>query len=275
MTKDLQQAIVADIRRVATDLETNELSRSDYIQRGKFTYYQLYDDGNSWSALCKLAGIRSRTRQAVTDETYFHRLAEAVKTLGRYPLASERKKFGLNVSKRRYANLSVFIEKAIELGHIPNLRESKKTVEAAAESTSKTSQIFELIRSALRETGPTQRHVPPIPLKTRRTKWGRTGLPGFPYAPQEEQGVLALFAILCARGVLPWHILDIRGGKGIDATCYDDSNQQEIQVELKYVLSKSNWNHPFEDLDYVVCWRNRWPSFPKPVIELSKLLQET
>ena len=53
--------------------------------------------------------------------------------------------------------------------------------------------------------------------------------------------MLALFAILCAKGILPWQILDISPGKGIDATCYDERNQQEIQVELKYILSKGNW----------------------------------
>ncbi len=34
-------------------------------------------------------------------------------------------------------------------------------------------------------------------------------LNGFPYAPQEEQGVLAIFAILCSKKILPWQILDL------------------------------------------------------------------
>jgi len=74
---------------------------------------------------------------------------------------------------------------------------------------------------------------------------------------------------------LPWQILDLTSGKGIDATCFDEIENREIRVELKFVLSKGSWNHPIEQLDFVVCWENRWPEFPKPVIELSKIIEET
>lgn len=275
MASDIQQAIVADIRRVAGELGTSELSRSEYLQRGEFTQYQLYDDGRTWGSLCASAGIRSKTRLAVSDETYFRNLASAVEVLGRYPLATERKRFGLNVNKRRYANLTALIDTAIELGYVPDLRARTAPAESGSNVGSASDTLAGLIKTALHNQGRTPRSTPPIPLNTRRRRWERTGLAGFPYAPQEEQGVLALFAILCAEGILPWQILDISAGKGIDATCFDEVSQREIQVELKYLLSKGSWNHPLDDLDYVVCWESRWAGFPKPVIELSKLLRET
>lgn len=268
-----EQNIIDDIKLVAKQLGTNCLSRSEYIQLGKFTMYQIYDDGKSWNSLCEKAGIQTKTKKEVTDEDYFCRLTQAVKILGRYPRASERKKFGLNMSKSRYPTLPDFIWKAVELGVVEDLFKKKGIKLVGGQAGKHSSEIADLIKIALHKNDLQDRPIPPIPLKTKRTKWGRTGLVGFPYAPQEEQGVLALFAILCTQGILPWQILDISAGKGIDVTCFDESQNKEIQVELKYLLSKGSWNHPLEQLDYVVCWENRWPNFPKPVIELSRLIK--
>ncbi len=113
---------------------------------------------------------------------------------------------------------------------------------------------------------------PPIPLGTSRTRWERTGLASFPYAPQDESGTLALFAILCATGKIAWQVVELNAGKGIDATCWDSVMQREIRVELKHTLSRTGWNHSLDDIDYVVCWENRWLGFPKPVIQLRDLV---
>ncbi|TAJ24362.1 MAG: hypothetical protein EPO64_09585 [Nitrospirae bacterium] len=117
------------------------------------------------------------------------------------------------------------------------------------------------------------RPIPPIPEQTRRKNWKRTGIVGFPYAPQDESGVIALFSILCTQGVIPWQIIELNSGKGIDATCYDEKRQCELKVELKHLLTRSNWNHSVDDLDWVVCWENRWKDFPKPVYELKSLVR--
>jgi len=275
MESDITQAIVEDIKRVAKRLGKTTLSRSEYYQQGKFNHYQIYDGGRNWTDLCEMAGINPETKQPVSDDTYFHRLAKATEALGRYPKASERKKYRLNMSKRRYPTFTSFIEKAIEFGYVDDLREGKVQKISKSKDAESPPEIVKLIKNALHKSGQQERPVPPIPLNTKRTKWERTGLAGFPYAPQEEQGVLALFTILCSEHILPWQILDISAGKGIDATCFDETENKEIQVELKYILSKGSWNHPFDDLDYVVCWENRWPDFPKPVIEIGKLIRET
>ncbi len=271
MNEKSMQAIIEDIKRVADCLGARSLARSEYLAHGNYSAYQVYDDGMTWTELCERAGLGAKTKQPVSDATYFANLAEAVKTLGRYPRVNERKKFSLNFSKRRYPTLTEFIDKAIELGHVPDLRQAKLPPRGERGHTPETVGI---IRSALHNQGEQSRPVPPIPLNTKRSRWERTGIFGFPYAPQEEQGVLALFSILCAKGILPWEILDL-STNGIDATCFDHRESREIHVELKHLLTKGSWNHKFEDLDYVVCWENRWPDFPKPVIELSKLIRET
>lgn len=267
--------IVADITHVASKLGRRELSRSEYIQHGHFSHYQIYDGGRTWEELCTAAGVSTRKKEYVSDEVYFARLKEAVESLGRYPKTSERKRFGLNFSKRRYPTLRAFIKQAIRLGILRAALEPVSeplTVEALSDvpfvndPTNKTASVLQNIEQG--------RSVPPIPRQTRRGKWKRTGIEGFPYAPQDEVGVVAVFAILCGQGHIGWQILDLNGGKGIDATCYDHKIASEIQVEFKHTLSRGSWNHPIEDIDYVVCWQNRWPDFPKPVIELRALVEK-
>lgn len=271
MDDSYKKEVVEDIQRVAKQLGKSELSRSDYLGHGKYSMYHLYDGGTNWDGYCKLAGVETKAKDQVSDEEYFQRLKAAVKQLGRYPRSSERKKFGLNMTKSRYPTLTDFIKKAAELGHVENLFDSTQIVETAKVEKTDSKDKSELNYLSADSKG-SARSIPPIPTGTKRRNWQRVDLDGFPYAPQEEQGVLAIFTILCSKRILPWQILDLCGGKGIDAVCFDEERNAEIHVELKYRLSKTSWNHSIDDLDYVVCWENRWKDFPKPVIELSKLL---
>lgn len=258
MSDEETTAIVADIRRIAAGRKA--LSRAEYLQRGRYSMYQLYDGGRTWDSLCHSANVTSKRIEPVPDEVYFRRLANAVNQLGRYPKVSERKQFGLNFSKRRYPTLATFIRHAVDAGKVPDLFPPSPQPPPPVELPSQPAPAV------------AERRVPPIPRRTGRKKWQRTAIHGFPYGPQDELGVVALFAILCSNRTLPWQILELRGGKGIDATCFDESTGQEIRVELKFRLSRASWNHQIEDLDYVVCWENRWPDFPKPVVELSGLV---
>lgn len=251
------------------------MGRSEYIQHGgRFSLYDIYDGGHTWEEYCNAVGIKTKKKEPIPDEVYFARLKQAVQGLGRLPKTNERKQFGLNFSKRRYATLGAFISKAINMGIVSaRFRGEAELLKPSNKSSpSLVSEPTPLIISTAQITQ--AQAIPPIPKQTKRRKWERIDVAGFPYAPQEEAGVIALFSILCGRGHINWHILDLRGGKGIDAICYDNDNRKEIRVELKYVLSSNSWNHKLEDLDYVVCWVNKWSDFPKPVIELSSFLRK-
>ena len=271
----LDERIVEDVRRVAQKLNRTELSRSEYLQHGAFTTYQIYDGGQTWEGYCNAAGLKTKKQELVPDEVYFSRLRKAIEDLGRFPKASERKLFGLNFSKRRYPTLKAFIDEAIrqEIIAIP----AQDSIPAKSSADDLVEDHHHIVEapdtSASNSAIGLTRPVPPIPSETKRTKWERTGVDGFPYAPQDELGVVALFAILCSQGRIEWQILELRGGKGIDATCYDHAMGKEIRVELKHRLSRAGWNHRVEDLDYIVCWETRWPDFPKPVIVLRDLVK--
>jgi hypothetical protein len=257
-----KHAIAADIARVAKQLGKTALSRSEYLPVGKYSEYQIYDGGSTWGELCELAGLSSNQVTEVSDSEYFHRLKAALESLGRLPRVTERKHYGLNMSKRRFPTLGAFYEFAAAQGVIPHdlvpPRDVKPQLPVARPTLAPHSE---------------KRQVPPIPAHTRRTKWERTGVEGLPYAPQDELGVVALFAVACAKHLLNWSILDL-SAKGIDARCFDHDSGKEIRVELKYLLSRASWNHAVDELDYVVCWENRWPDFPKPVLALKELLAE-
>jgi hypothetical protein len=265
--------IAADIKRVANSLHCKQLSRSQYLPHGRYTMYDLYDGGRTWEGLCTAAGVATMKVEIVPDEVYFQRLQKAIQDLGRLPKVSERKKFGLNFNKRRYPTLNAFIERAVNLGIITGLTNPKLENHGSISEESFT-HVFVPEEKKNESNSRVARPVPPIPIQTKRTKWERTGIDGFPYAPQDELGVVALFGILCSKGVIGWQILELRGGKGIDTTCFDHVMQREIHVELKHILSRATWNHKIEDIDYAVCWENRWPDFPKPVIVLRDLLRD-
>ena len=265
-----EEEIIEDIARVAKELGVSTLSRSRYLQFARYSSNQIYDGGRTWSGLCGIAALSTAANNnPVSDEEYFKRLTEAVEKLGRFPKASERKLYGLNVSKARYRNYSEFIREAVRKGIVPDLT-GEYTVEEEPPKQSGAAHIPVHV-----ESKDQPRIIPPIPRSSKRTKWERTDIDGFPYAPQDESGVVALFAILCSQGVLRWQIIDLNSSKGIDCVCYDEEAGKEIHVELKYLLTRSGWNHPLNEVHYVVCWENRWPDFPKPVIELKKFVAET
>lgn len=271
------QAIVEDIRAVARKLGVSSLSRAEYLGRGgRYSEYSLYDGGRTWEGLCTAAGVKTKKNVPVPDAVYFQRLQSAVAALGRLPKSSERKRFGLNFRKRRWPTLNSFIDAAVKAGVIgpPIVPGAPEEVPIPCQDEPRASaEPHKQAADTLPLDVTEGRLVPPIPAQTKRRKWERTGVEGFPYAPQDEQGVVALFAVLCSQGRIPWQILDLNAGKGIDAVCYDDEHHRELRVELKYILSESTWNHSIEDVDYVVCWDNRWKDFPRPVIELGQLIQ--
>lgn len=263
--------IVQDVKAVGQKLRRahgDELSRSEYLQHGRFSAYQIYDGGQTWEAYSQAAGFSTKGKEPVSDDDYLSRLVEAVKVLGRFPKSSERKRFGLNFSKRRYPTLGAFIDHAVSLGIVPGPpREATAPAEPREGDVDGHPNVQEPPRV------PKDAPVAPIPADTRRTRWERVEISGFPYAPQDELGVVALFGILCSQGKIGWQIVELRGGKGIDATCYDNETGQHIRVELKKTLTRASWNHSINEIDYVVCWENRWPDFPKPVIALRDVVR--
>src|SRR5437016_782854 len=125
MSDTLFQKIVEDATIVAGKIGLkagDPFGRRDYLNNGaRFTKDQLYEAGG-WSPICTASGYTTKATDEVPDDEYFRRLGEATRQLGRYPGTYERKKYGLNCAKSRFATLTDLIRAAIEAGKVPDLR---------------------------------------------------------------------------------------------------------------------------------------------------------
>jgi hypothetical protein len=274
----MKQDIIDNVKKVARRLGLNpgeEFTYQKYFENGgRHTEYQVADGGYSWKKYCEAAGFKPKIKEQVSPEECWERYKRAIAAIkeiegrGRHPKNSELKKYKLLFGGDRYRTLNECRQRAVEEGLVP--ARSHEVISGGGNGRPLSERVSE--EKQTREMPNGLRPVPPIPLKTKRRKWQQTGIEGFPYAPQEESGVAAILAVLCANRKLPWQILDL-SAKGIDATVYDEQEQRELRVELKHTLSKSGWNHSIDSLDCVVCWENRWKDFPKPVYELRSLVK--
>lgn len=270
---------LADIKRIALNLECYKhaqpaISYPEYAKAGgKYSKGQIFSNGDTWRELCHEVDLEAKPKNLpVADEVYFSNLKKFYENKGRLPKASERTKAGLGFRKARWRPFQAFVNEAAERGYVPlSCRKSVSGGTPPLEGDKKTEP------NSPAPVVPTihRRLVPPIPKTSlrRSPKWERIDVPGMPYAPQDESAVIALFAICCALGDLPYQILDITGGEGIDSVCFDHTHNKELRVEFKLHLSKNTWNHDLNSLDMVVCWKNRWPEFPKKVVELCNTIK--
>jgi hypothetical protein len=276
MNMSLADRITKDIRRVVEELQCKELSCTEYLSRARsgITRWKINQAGG-WAKLCKAAGARAKTTRRVTNQEYFERLRRAYRELGRLPTAYERSKYHLDAVTKRWGSWQAFVEEARKRRVIPggeHRPSQPRHAQRATQSEAKTDEGQLISTRRVRQP----HRAPAIPRHTgrRNPKWRQTDIIQFPYEPLEEQGVVALFSILCATGTIDWGILDITSSRSPDATCYDYQRQTEIAVEFEHTLRKSTWHHDIDEIDCVVCWENRWSDFPKDVIELKKLISQ-
>jgi hypothetical protein len=92
------------------------------------------------------------------------------------------------------------------------------------------------------------------------------------YAPQNEQGVVFLFAHLARK--LRMRVDEIRQGFP-DCIAYEKTSKGERRVRIEFEYRSSAFKthrHPPRSCDCIVCWEHDWPGCPKRlrVIELRK-----
>ncbi|MEW6347955.1 MAG: hypothetical protein AB1646_02750 [Thermodesulfobacteriota bacterium] len=257
-----------DIKRVAGELGVSRLSRRQYSENGGlYTEHQIFDRGDTWAALCKEVALESKRQNPVADEEYFRRLKEFYERNHRVPKYNEVTLAGLTFNKR-WTTRKDFLADAVEKGVIPQEALKQHHRNDIPEETA--GEAAETNQTEKRDAFPKRASiVPPPPKDSKWQKWQRIDEPGFPCAPHDELGVVALFAILCSQEKLPFQIIGATGGKGTDSVCWDERTRDHVNIEFKYNLSQSTWNHPIEEVDLVVCWKTKWPDFPREVIELS------
>ena len=269
-----EQKLIKDIKRIGRLLKKkpgNPFSKREYLTYPghRFSHNSIYDGGVNWQYYCEKAGFKPKCVRNRPDDFYFDNLQRAIVDLGRFPKRSEFRKYNLKHTERRWKGQKAFFNDAISRKKV-NAEGIPHPEAVPAEKEIDSSSLSHDVKFFAVDISPMP--VPTIPLHSKREKWIRTDISGFPYAPHDESGVIALFAVLCSKYIIPWQIVELNYGSGIDCICFDTSKKREIRVELKHTLSKGGWNHEFNSFDYLVCWENKWADFPKPVLELRSLL---
>ena len=125
--------ILSDIRRVATELNTDTLTHAQYTKHGK---YSLTAATRRFGGLTKAllqAGLKTSYEGAVSDERLFDNIEQLWITLGRQPRKRDLIKPLSQYSETRYNNRFGSWRKSLErfVEYIDSLEESDKTEQAS------------------------------------------------------------------------------------------------------------------------------------------------
>lgn len=113
-----ESALIADLRRVASELGKNSVSRREYTTLGNFSSSSLEKRLSGWSEALEKAGLEETTVQKkIRDEELFRNLEEVWTRLGRQPrraeLRSQRSAYSEATYEKRFGSwrnaLEVFI----------------------------------------------------------------------------------------------------------------------------------------------------------------------
>ena len=97
-----ESEIIADIRRVASELEKDSISRSEYSRLGKFSYSTIGRRFGSWSAAIARAEMRLVPRKSISNEMLIEDILSVAAVLGKRSVGSEE-----------YAELGKFTEDTV------------------------------------------------------------------------------------------------------------------------------------------------------------------
>ena len=89
------------------------------------------------------------------------------------------------------------------------------------------------------------------------------------YAPQNELGVVYLFASIAKR--LGLHVEQIRPAFP-DCIAYQRTGKGEKRVRIEFEYKSRNFSHNPRKCDWIVCWDHNWPDAPKRlrIVELRR-----
>ena len=101
--------LLADLRRVASALDTESVTREQYRAQGVFAPATLQKAFGSWNLALESAGLMVDHRKGIPDEEFFSNIAAVWTTLGRQPTSKDMSDrsigsvFPIGSYKRRFA----------------------------------------------------------------------------------------------------------------------------------------------------------------------------
>lgn len=111
--------LIADLKRVAADLQKNSVTIDEYNERGKYHGTTLTRRFGSWFKILEKAGLqKSRSLLNIPDEELFQNLEEMWIKLGRQPRYTEMQKplsrYSAGTYEKRFGTWRMALEKFVD-----------------------------------------------------------------------------------------------------------------------------------------------------------------
>jgi len=268
-----QEQIIAEIRRVASKLNTQRLTSKDFGRNSKMSTATVCHVFGSWNRAVTAAGLEQITHfipehKEIPEEELMTEVIRLTKELGKRPSDREMQalgKFSPRPYIKRWGTFAKGREAAYQKLGFPEFSDADtRTVSRQEVILSKPEIIPDTIK----------------PKEARQRKKVQFGQPidfrGLRFAPINEQGVVYLFGMISKElGFLIESIRteypDCEGKRCVDQK---ENRWEHVLIEFEYKSSHfEEHGHLPENCDLIVCWIHDWEECPIEVLELRSTIK--
>lgn len=270
-----KQKIIAELRRVAELLQTFRLSIKQFKQHGRVSDITVIRTFGSWNQAIEAAGLSAIPQGGFqdqaprrSDDEYLQEIIRLTQELGKKPTIAElysKGRFSDEPYRKRWGTFTKACQIAYAKYGFPAM--TKKADADGIDSEEEQSHT-EFTPPSTPIIVP-QTYKPPESQRRKKVQFGEPiDFRGLRFAPINEQGVVYVFGMISRE--LGFLIESIRTeypdceGK----RCIDPKKQRWEHVLIEFEYKSSNFAHPVEGCDLIVCWIHDWEECPIEVLEL-------
>lgn len=261
-----RETIIKEIRRIAAELGSNVLSKSEFESRSGISERQIYKYFDSWNEAVKAAGLTPVYVGRIDDAELFHEMKEAFV------------KFGGVCTRMKFGKLCKYSEKTY--GRFGTWDDALSAFRVWLEKSGEQFPFLNQLPTANGQVVVKEDNLPEE--KVKQVSWKPLGrvtygpmlnFRGLQHAPVNEQGVVFLFGMICSE--LGFVVESVRTGypdcKAKRRVSRNPEKWEDVKIEFEYYSSefRSHGHNPV-NCDVIVCWEHDWKECPLEVIELKK-----
>ncbi len=268
-----REQVIAEIRRVASKLDTQRLTRKDFARNSKMSTATVCNIFGSWNRAVEAAGLQPIVAfvpelREIPDEELMAEVIRLKQELGKRPSDREMGALGRFSPRpyiKRWGSFAKGREAAYQKLGSPRLADFvAKTACNKTAIVSKSTIMPQTIN----------------PKEARLRKRIQFGEPidfrGLRFAPINEQGVVYPFGMISRElGFLIESIRteypDCEGKRCVDEK---ENRWEHVLIEFEYRSGQfQEHGHSPEDCDLIVCWIHDWEGCPIEVLELRSTIK--
>ena len=267
---DKKSEIIAELQRVATLLEKQTVTISEFEKHGNFSSCKVRSTFGSWNEAIIAANLNPiapgpvKAPPKISDEELLKEIISLTKKLGKEPSQNEMS------AKGKFSDTSYRVRfgswvKAKQIAYATYGHPLTNSLDQVKENIATAPQNF---------TRPTVQPETFKPKSTGKGKKAQYGNPmefrGLRHEPINEQGVVYLFGMVSKElGFLIESIQqgfpDCEGKREVKSS----GRWERVLIEFEHRSSNfKDHGHDPEKCDLIVCWEHDWPECPIEVLEL-------